>query len=107
MDLRKHLASNPPPAPTAPERDDLARTIDLTGLPADLGDSAFHVDSRVERLNGESEQSQWGTITSRVPDGDRGDWLVVDNAGVTHRDGIADLAPAIRGRTGERGSDTR
>ena len=57
----------------------------------------FRVDARVERLRGRSEQSRWGTITETIdgPDLHR-DWLVLDNAGVTHHDCSADLLLAVR-----------
>jgi hypothetical protein len=58
---------------------------------------SFHVNDRVERLTGESEQSHWGTITSVVDLRDaKGEWLVLDNAGVTHTDRSIDLLPAAR-----------
>ena len=71
-------------------------TIDMTDRDVAAEDDTLHVDDRVERLKGESEESQWGTITGRVADaGD--DWLVVDNSGVTHRDNAAQLCRARRG----------
>jgi hypothetical protein len=57
----------------------------------------LRVDARVERLRGRTEQSRWGTITETLDGSDlHRDWLVLDNAGVTHHDCSADLLPAVR-----------
>jgi hypothetical protein len=79
--------------PSDDERNHRSDAIDLTdGGVAAEGDT-FHVDDRVQRLNGGSEESRWGTITGRI-DSAQNDWLVVDNVGVTHRDNAAQLCPA-------------
>jgi hypothetical protein len=49
------------------------------------------IRDRVERLDGSGE-SRWGTITGRQDD----DWLVLDNAGHTHRDSKPNLRRATR-----------
>jgi hypothetical protein len=72
--------------------------IDLTEQVVSIEPHLFRVGDRVQRLTGQSEQEQWGTIAADA-DGDNPgqDLLVVDNAGVTHRDRFDELSPALRG----------
>jgi hypothetical protein len=76
--------------------------IDLTDQVVDMKVAALHVNDRVQRLTGDSEEASWGTVTARIDDGEATAWLVVDNLGRTHRDNEADLCRAMRGQAKRR-----
>jgi hypothetical protein len=53
---------------------------------------SFEVNDRVERLNGDSTGSNWGYVIGRACIGGSDDWLVTDDAGITHLDTAPELA---------------
>ncbi len=88
---KKNINSRHGPSTNLPR---LAESVDVTDETVAAENPGFHVDDRVERLLGNSEEERWGTITARAA-GAGPNWLVVDNDGVTHRDNATELSLAI------------